>query len=337
MPGAVAGGDPPPAGMTNISPGRVSFAMSLPRPRGSAPVAPASAAVVTALLLVPPISPPGATPAPDAGLAAAERMPARCRRSSRKASQHVLPESGARPLEGPREERTLDPALYGGTSPSTTSTWTSCRRRCARRALAAPDRWAYTDTLRKAGVSASTMGALPFEILELAQKLRGDFRLWRIAPDSTVRSWIEQRIIDDAGLLGHNSPTARTRTTRRSTTTAGSATPERLPDGQPLPLPLRVAVRAVAHQAADVFAAMKGQPRVFPNLRVAVLEYLQHELLASSTRCSDRQGDAVPAGDDERPAEGLRGGALAAGAEMLRDMWWTAWVTSGQTVQQPPR
>ena len=46
------------------------------------------------------------------------------------------------------------------------------------------------------------MGLLPFKMLEMTQQLRVDFRNWRAAPDS-IKPWIEARIIDDAGILGH--------------------------------------------------------------------------------------------------------------------------------------
>jgi len=62
-----------------------------------------------------------------------------------------------------RAERPLDPALDGGTS---------------------PDHFVDSDLVTPSQVK----GFLPFAILDCTSKLRGDFRLWRRAPDATVRA-----------------------------------------------------------------------------------------------------------------------------------------------------
>lgn len=102
-----------------------------------------------------------------------------------------------------RAERQLGPALEGGTSPDHFMDMDLMMPAQIAGALAARDRWAFADSVHAAGHAPATMGFLPFTILELTSKLLGDFRLWRVAPDSTVRAWIEQRIIDDAGILEH--------------------------------------------------------------------------------------------------------------------------------------
>src|SRR4029077_1385386 len=51
-------------------------------------------------------------------------------------------------------------------------------------ALKAPDRYAYIDTLAAGHIKGLQMGLLPFRITELAQRLRLEFRLWRVAVDS---------------------------------------------------------------------------------------------------------------------------------------------------------
>ena len=298
-----------------------------------------SAAVVAALLLV-----PGNLPAwGDAGhrlsgLAAVEKMPAETPAFFRKASQQLSYLNPEPDRWKDRAERNLDPALYGGTSPEHYIDMDLVPPAVLRAALAAPDRWAYADTLRKAGASASTMGLLPFEILELAQRLRGDFRLWRIAPDSTVRSWIEQRIIEDAGLLGHYVTDGSNphHTTKHHNGWVGDN-----PKGYPTDNRFHSRFESQYVQAhiklPDILAGMKGQPRVFPNLRVAVLEYLNTSFAQLDTLYSiDKATPFQPETSNARQ-KAFAAARLAAGAEMLRDIWWTAWVTSGQTVQAPPR
>ena len=72
-------------------------------------------------------------------------------------------------------------------------------------ALAARDRFTYLAILQRAGLREPQRegGLLPFRILELHERLLVEFRLWRTTTDAETRSWIEQRIIDDAGILGH--------------------------------------------------------------------------------------------------------------------------------------
>lgn len=272
------------------------------------------------------------------GLAAAERLPADMPAFFRNASQQLAYLNPEPDRWKDRAERTLDPALEGSTSPEHFIDMDLVSREVLRAALAAPNRWAYADTLRKAGVSVSSMGLLPFEMLEMAQKLRGDFRLWRIAPDSTVRAWIEQRIIDDAGVLGHyvadgSNPA---HTTKHHNGWVGDN-----PKGYPTDNRFHSRFESQFVQAhmklPDLLARMKGEPKVFPNLREAVLAYLdtsfgQLETLYEIDKASPFQAETV--NDRQRDFAATR---LAAGAEMLRDVWWTAWVTSGQAVAMPGR
>jgi hypothetical protein len=50
---------------------------------------------------------------------------------------------------------------------------------------------------------AREAGLLPFRIVELYQSLVVEWRLWRREQDPVRRAFIEQRIINDAGILGH--------------------------------------------------------------------------------------------------------------------------------------
>src|SRR3954471_12190294 len=87
-------------------------------------------------------------------------------------------------------------------------------------ALAAPNRYAYADTLRKAGIDAAVFGFLPFAILEYSQKLRVDFRNWRAAPDS-VKPFTKPGISTTRGCSVTSSPTDPIRSTRPINTTVG--------------------------------------------------------------------------------------------------------------------
>ena len=70
-------------------------------------------------------------------------------------------------------------------------------------AMKALNRYEFTAEMIKAGQKPTTAGFVPYRMLELFQILRIEFRLWRAEKDGNKRKWIEQRIINDAGILGH--------------------------------------------------------------------------------------------------------------------------------------
>ncbi|CAA9345533.1 MAG: hypothetical protein AVDCRST_MAG40-2615 [uncultured Gemmatimonadaceae bacterium] len=205
-------------------------------------------------------------------------------------------------------------------------------------ALGAASRMAYFDTLRAAGADPAAVGVLPFRILELTQRLRTSFRRWRTAPDAATRRWVEQRIIDDAGILGHyvtdGANPAHTTVHHNGwvgPNPRGYATDKqfhgRFESGY---------VRARVSER-DVRRAMRSAPQAFPDVRVAVLAYLQRShgeverLYALDKAAPFDSTTTAPANHAFAVAR------LAAGATMLRDLWWTAWVTSADSGAAPAR
>jgi len=272
------------------------------------------------------------------GLAATQALPADMPAFFRNASQQLGYLNPEPDRWKDRAERTLDPALEGSTSPEHYIDMDLAPPAVLAAALAAPNRWGYADTLRKAGLAPNTMGLLPFEILEMAQKLRGDFRLWRIAPDSTVRSWIEQRIIDDAGILGHYVADGSNphHTTKHHNGWVGDN-----PKGYPTDNRFHSRFESQFVQAnvrlPDVVSRMTNQPRVHANLRAAVIEYLNASFAQLEPLYEMDKATPFQAETTTEAQKAFAATRLAAGAEMLRDIWYSAWVTSGQTVQLPPR
>lgn len=227
-----------------------------------------------------------------------------------------------------RAERDMDRALDGGTYPDHFIDTEMAPPAVLAQALKAPNRFAYADTLQKAGVNATVFGYLPFRILELAQTLRVDFRNWRAAPDS-IKPWIEQRIIDDAGILGHY--------------VADGSNPLHASDqynGWTRDNPNGYATDKQTHarfesgyvgakiKLAEVMAKMDTNARVLPDFRSAIIEYLRE---SSSQMEPFYKLDKMSRFDTNTTAAANKAfttDRLAAGARMLRDIWWTAWVTS---------
>jgi hypothetical protein len=230
-----------------------------------------------------------------------------------------------------RAESALEPALNGGTSPEHYIDMDLIDVAVLDRALAAPNRWAFADSLKAAGVGADKMGLLPYTILELASKLREDFRMWRIAPDETVRKWIEQRIIDDAGLLGHYVADGSNphHTTKHHNGWVGD-NPKGYTTDNRFHYRFESAYVQAHIKAPDVKAVMTNAPQTFPAIRPAVYAYLKTTY--SQLETLYQMDGKTPFAPEQTTAEqkAFAVARLAAGAEMLRDLWYTAYVTSAK-------
>jgi len=229
-----------------------------------------------------------------------------------------------------RDESRLDAALEGATAPDhfLDLEMIPAPRRAG--ALAAKDRYAFADSLRAASVDPAAAGALPFAMLEVTQRLRVAFRQWRRAPNDTERRWIEARIINDAGILGHfvadGSNPAHTTVHYNGWVGAN-------PNGYATDKRFHGRFESVFVQSRvkldDVQPAVRSDAVVLPSLRPAITAYFMQthgelERLYQLDKASPFSGEQQGV---EHKAFAVR--RLAAGATMLRDLWWTAWITSG--------
>lgn len=230
-----------------------------------------------------------------------------------------------------RAERQMEPALEGGTSPDHFIDSDMVTPAQLAGALAARDRWAFADSIRAAGVSPQVMGLLPFTMLEYTSRLRGDFRLWRIAPDSTVRRWIEQRIIEDAGILGHF--VADGSNPHHTTKHYNGWTGEN-PNGYTTDNRFHGRFESQYVQAhvrePDIRAALTAAPQVFPRTRDAILAYLNRTHRLVDTLYALEKVAAFQPETTTPEQKAFATARLAAGAAMLRDLWYTAWITSAR-------
>lgn len=263
------------------------------------------------------------------GLAAAQKLPADMPAFFRAAADQLSYLNPEPDRWKDRAERAIDPALEGGTSSDHYVDMDLVSPTVLKAALAAPNRFAFSDTLRAAGSAANTVGLLPFAMLEQAQRLRGDFRLWRIAPDATVRGWIEARIIDDAGLLGHFVADGSNphHTTKHHNGWVGD-NPKGYTTDNRFHSRFESAYVQAHMKLPDVLAAMTNAPRTLPTFRESIIAYLntsysQLDRLYELDKISPFQPESTT--PEQKAFAAAR---LAAGAEMLRDVWYTAWVTS---------
>lgn len=200
-----------------------------------------------------------------------------------------------------------------------------------------PDRFAFisllmrSGTTRRYGIGITTAGFLPWRIAELEETLTGEFRLWRASvPGSIERQILERDIIHNAGVLGHF--------------VADSANPQHTTinfNGWVLPNPNHYAIDCDAHarfendyvssfiETRDVvpYVAVKPQLRTdYFNTAVDFIKQSNGEV--ETLYRIDREGGFDIFRPVKPEAKAFAAQRIAAGATLLRDLWWSAWMNS---------
>jgi hypothetical protein len=195
-------------------------------------------------------------------------------------------------------------------------------------AFLAENRYAYLDSIQAAGVKENP-GMLNFQILELTQRLRVGFRLWRAAKTPQTRAFIEARIINDAGILGHYVADG---SNPHHTTVHHDGWVGENPRGYTTERGFHSRFESIyvrTHmKLPEVLALMTAPVTVRSPVRDSVQSYLNrsHAELERLYQIDARaRFDSNTTSPENRQFAAER---LAAGAEMLRDLWWTAWTTS---------
>ncbi len=196
------------------------------------------------------------------------------------------------------------------------------------------DRWDFVQKLVLAGVEDPqvAVGFAPFAVLELHQRLTSGFARWRSEEDPRIRGYLENRIIQDAGLLGHfvtdlSQP-------HHSTIHFNGWDEEKAPNPEGFTTDRGFHARFESAfvrthvRFPHVRSRMEQEPRVFPDTRLAVLSYVQAtNLQVEPLYRIDRDHGFGP--DTPHPvAFDFAVDRIVAGAIMLRDLWWSAWVES---------
>jgi hypothetical protein len=201
-------------------------------------------------------------------------------------------------------------------------------------ALVARDRWQYVAMLSRAGINnpPRDAGLLPFHIVELYQRLLVEWQLWRTETNPEKKRWIEQRILNDAGTLGHY-------VTDAANPHHTSVHHDRWAEGYPNPRGFTTepgfhgrfeSAFVETHIEQNELLPRITQPRRLVDARAEILAHIRRsharlERLYELDRIERFGPDTKNAAHEEFAIE-----RLAAGANMLRDLWWTAWVRSGE-------
>jgi len=200
-------------------------------------------------------------------------------------------------------------------------------------ALDAPDRWSFVHRLHGAGIERPErdVGFLPYRILELYQRLTTQWRLWRAESDPRKKEWIEARIVNDAGILGHYVTDAAN---PHHTTIHFNGWADDAPNPHGYTTDRRFHYR---FESAFVEAQVRQQDvelqmspvSVASDPRAAVMTLIRasHDQVEPLYQLEKRYGFDPVAGAG-RQTRDFAAARLAAGASMLRTLWWSAWLES---------
>ncbi len=208
--------------------------------------------------------------------------------------------------------------------------------------LDAPDRFVYLRLLYEAGLDRPERdaGFLPFRIVELYQRLVSAWRRWRVEENPEHRAWIEERIVNDAGVLGHYvTDGSQPHHTTIHFNGWNLETPN--PEGYTRDGQFHARFESLfveAHVSYDDVAAhaRAGTPQsVVGSARSAVMSHIAaaHQEVETLYRLDRDVGF-----DPERPANpaarDFAAQRLAAGADMLASLWWSAWLESASPIDR---
>jgi hypothetical protein len=202
-------------------------------------------------------------------------------------------------------------------------------------ALDAPDRYAFIRVLHDAGIERPErdVGFLPYRIVELYQRLVTEWRLWRAEADPTTRRWIEQRIVNDAGVLGHyvtDAANPHHTTIHYDGWNADAPNPNGYTTARGFHGRFESTFVGAHLRQSDVDERMGGDVgSVAGNARDAVLAHIRasHDQVEELYRLEKRFG-FNPDAPDRPETRDFVADRLASGARMLRTLWWSAWQES---------
>lgn len=201
--------------------------------------------------------------------------------------------------------------------------------------LAAPDRFQYLMALQNAGLAnpARDAGLLPFRIVEMYQRLVVEWRLWRSATDPARRQLIEQRIINDAGILGHyvtDAANPHHTSVHHNRWAEGYANPRGFTTEAGFHSRFESQYVGASINAADLIPYMNLRPRALSDIRIEVMAHLERTHSRLERLYELDQVERWSAETRGAPHREFAIERLVAGANMLRDVWWSAWVDSAR-------
>lgn len=205
-------------------------------------------------------------------------------------------------------------------------------------ALQMPDRFRYLQELQRATDlerPARDAGLLPYRIHEMYQRLVTELRLWRAETDPERRAWIEQRVIQDAGILGHyvtDGANPHHTSVHHNGWNENFANPHDYTTDRTFHSRFESRFVEARITLDDVRPRIGPQPRQLDDVRADVLAYLRASHAQLDRLYQLDKQEAFGPDNTSGPHREFAIQRLVAGAEMSRALWWTAWQESAVEV-----
>jgi len=198
-------------------------------------------------------------------------------------------------------------------------------------AMDASDRFEFITELFEAGIDRpqQNVGFLPFRILEMYQRLATGFAHWRLAQAGSDRDWIEARILNDAGILSHyvvDAAQPHHTTIHFNGWAEGVPNPKGFTSDRGFHSRFESGFVRTHLAYEDLPPLMPRGPRELDDVRKTVWDHV-----ASSNATVERlyeleKEHGFEADEPHHPeTREFALERLAAGAELLSAIWWTAW------------
>jgi hypothetical protein len=196
------------------------------------------------------------------------------------------------------------------------------------------DRYQYADWLRASGKEPKDVGFLPYSIVEGYQKIQVLFRLWRDPRNSADREQIEQNIIYYAGVLGHYVADGAQplHTSIHYNGWSTSSNPQLFTRE---PLHWRFEGEYVKAQIRpEDFSPMVKTARKLDDVLADTMKFLMDSYNQVPELYRMEKAARWDADNRSREAKQFVSARLAAGSQMLANLWYTAWVGSAYGSQE---
>jgi hypothetical protein len=201
-------------------------------------------------------------------------------------------------------------------------------------ALDASDRYEFIAALYEAGIERPQqyVGFLPWRILEVYQRIKTEFAIWRNMPEGPERRFVEARVLNDAGILGHYVADA---SQPHHTTIHFNGWAEDAPNPQGFTLDRGFHSRfesafVQAHVTFDdVDDLMTSRPMEIEDARESIWVHVRATNATVQRQYElEKEFGFDPHLEASPELKAFVAQRLAAGAEMLRSLWWSAWIES---------
>jgi len=190
------------------------------------------------------------------------------------------------------------------------------------------DRYQYADWLRNSGQEPKDIGFLPYSILEGYQKVQVLFRMWRDPRHAADREQIEQNIVYYAGVLGHyvGDGSQPLHATIHFNGWSTSSNPDLFTRE---PLHSRFESEYVkARIKPEDFSGLVTTARPLQDSFSEIVGYLIDTSKLAPELYRMEKAARWEAGNTRPEAKKFVASRLAAGSQMLANLWYTAWLNS---------